>query len=61
MMAETASFRYFRDQPLEHEQRTDAHLVVWFFEDWMKKFFFSVLQILEVCHMVSTILIANSK
>lgn len=40
--------RYFRDQPLEHEQRSDAHLVVWYFEDWLKKFFFSVLQVLEV-------------
>ncbi|KAG8781847.1 hypothetical protein FRC15_008017 [Serendipita sp. 397] len=40
--------RYFRDQPLLHERRTDAHLVVWYFEDWLKKFFFSILQVLEV-------------
>ncbi|PVF97457.1 CBF-domain-containing protein [Serendipita vermifera] len=40
--------RYFRDQPLLHEQRSDAHLLVWFFEDWLKKFFFSIIQILEV-------------
>ncbi|KAG8839448.1 hypothetical protein FRC18_010928 [Serendipita sp. 400] len=39
--------RYFRDQPLLHERRTDAHLVVWYFEDWLKKFFFSILQVLE--------------
>lgn len=41
--------RYFRDQPLSHPRRSDEHLVLWFFEDWLKKFFFSVLQILEVC------------
>ena len=40
--------RYFRDQPLNHPKRTDQHLVVWYFEDWLKKYFFSVLQILEV-------------
>lgn len=26
---------------------TDAHLVLWHFEDWLKKYFFSVLQVLE--------------
>ena len=39
--------RYFRDQPLLHPDRTDTHLVVWHFEDWLKKYFFSILQILE--------------
>ncbi|KAJ2913545.1 hypothetical protein MD484_g6868, partial [Candolleomyces efflorescens] len=39
--------KYFRDQPLNHPKRTDQHLVVWYFEDWLKKYFFSVLQILE--------------
>lgn len=42
------SCRYFRDQPLQHPQRTNVHFVLWYFEDWLKKFFFSVLQILEV-------------
>jgi ribosome biogenesis protein MAK21 len=41
--------RYFRDQPLLHPHVTDRHLVVWYFEDWLKKYFFSLLQILEVC------------
>jgi ribosome biogenesis protein MAK21 len=40
--------RYFRDQPLLHPDVTDQHLVIWYFEDWLKKYFFSCLQILEV-------------
>ena len=40
--------RYFRDQPLMHQDVTDEHLIVWHFEDWLKKYFFSILQILEV-------------
>ncbi|KAE9406885.1 CBF-domain-containing protein [Gymnopus androsaceus JB14] len=39
--------KYFRDQPLLHPDVTDQHLVAWYFEDWLKKYFFSVLQILE--------------
>lgn len=41
--------RYFRDQALLHPNVTDEHLVIWYFEDWLKKYFFSILQILEVC------------
>jgi ribosome biogenesis protein MAK21 len=40
--------RYFRDQPLLHPGVTDQHLIIWYFEDWLKKYFFSYLQILEV-------------
>ncbi|EIW51269.1 CBF-domain-containing protein [Trametes versicolor FP-101664 SS1] len=39
--------KYFRDQPLLHPDMDDAHLLIWHFEDWLKKFFFSILQILE--------------
>ncbi|KAK2465032.1 hypothetical protein APHAL10511_003108 [Amanita phalloides] len=39
--------KYFRDQPLLHRSVTDQHLIVWYFEDWLKKYFFSILQILE--------------
>ncbi|KAI0083481.1 CBF/Mak21 family-domain-containing protein [Irpex rosettiformis] len=39
--------RYFRDQPLLHPSVTDQHLVSWHFEDWLKKYFFTILQILE--------------
>lgn len=40
--------RYFRDQPLLHSDVTDEYLLLWHFEDWLKKYFFSILQILEV-------------
>ncbi|KAK7027338.1 RNA-binding ribosome biosynthesis protein mak21 [Paramarasmius palmivorus] len=39
--------KYFRDQPLLHTSVTDEHLVAWYFEDWLKKYFFSILRILE--------------
>ncbi|KAG6916630.1 hypothetical protein DXG01_006126 [Tephrocybe rancida] len=39
--------KYFRDQPLNHSEVTDEVLLCWFFEDWLKKYFFSILQILE--------------
>ncbi|PPR06506.1 hypothetical protein CVT24_002634 [Panaeolus cyanescens] len=39
--------KYFRDQPLLNPEVTDEYLVMWYFEDWLKKYFFSVLQILE--------------
>ena len=41
-------FRYFVDQPLTHPDVTDKHVLAWYFEDWLKKFFYSILQILEV-------------
>ncbi|EJD44509.1 CBF-domain-containing protein [Auricularia subglabra TFB-10046 SS5] len=43
--------KYFRDQPLGHPNATDAHLVVWYFEDWLKKYFYGILQILEALSM----------
>ena len=46
--------RYFRDQPLLHQDVTDQHLIVWCFEDWLKKYFFSYLQILEVLQKTSS-------
>lgn len=46
--APNRKLKYFRDQPLLHPDVTDQHLVVWYFEDWLKKFFFSFLQILEI-------------
>jgi hypothetical protein len=43
------SHRYFADQPLlAHPAITDRHLLLFAFEDWLKKWFFSILQILEV-------------
>ena len=43
--------RYFRDQPLLHPNVTDQHLIAWYFEDWLKKYFFSILQILETFYI----------
>ncbi|KAF8581187.1 CBF-domain-containing protein [Ramaria rubella] len=39
--------KYFRDQSLTHPNVTDQHFVLWYFEDWLKKYFFSILQLLE--------------
>lgn len=41
-------YRYFADQPLlAHPDVSDRHLVVYAFEDFLKKWFFNLLQILE--------------
>ncbi|KAF9039673.1 CBF-domain-containing protein [Hymenopellis radicata] len=45
--APSRKLKYFRDRPLRHADVTDQHLLLWYFEDWLKKYFFSVLQILE--------------
>ncbi|KAG6819264.1 hypothetical protein H0H93_013579 [Arthromyces matolae] len=37
--------KYFRDQPLNHPDVTDEILIVWYFEDWLKKYFFSTLSL----------------
>jgi len=47
-MLSLISYRYFRDQPLLHPSVTNEYLIMWYFEDWLKKYFFSILQILEV-------------
>ncbi|KAF9447072.1 CBF-domain-containing protein [Macrolepiota fuliginosa MF-IS2] len=45
--APNRKLKYFRDQPLLHPQVSDEFLLIWYFEDWLKKYFFSILQILE--------------
>ena len=32
---------------MTHPGATDAHLLIWAFEDWLKKYFYTLLQILE--------------
>lgn len=45
---ESGKLKYFADQPLlAHPQLTDRHLLVFAFEDWLKKWFFNLLQVLE--------------
>ncbi|KAJ3567250.1 hypothetical protein NP233_g6482 [Leucocoprinus birnbaumii] len=45
--APNRKLKYFRDQPLLHPEVSDEYILVWYFEDWLKKYFFSVLQTLE--------------
>ena len=41
---------YIADQPnLTHPGVKDKHLTFWAFENWLKAYFFEVLQLLEVC------------
>ncbi|OAX41808.1 CBF-domain-containing protein [Rhizopogon vinicolor AM-OR11-026] len=49
--APNRKLKYFRDQPLSHSGVKDDHILIWYFEDWLKKYFFSILQILEVLSM----------
>jgi hypothetical protein len=35
---------------------TNEHLLAWYFEDWLKKYFFSILQILEVVIYLSAVI-----
>ncbi|KAL5489969.1 MAK21 [Sanghuangporus weigelae] len=39
--------KYFIDQPLNHPGVTDKYLLLWYFEDWLKKYFYTILQTLE--------------
>ncbi|KAK4686047.1 ribosome biogenesis protein MAK21, partial [Tremellales sp. Uapishka_1] len=46
---EAGKLRYFADQPLlSHPALTDRHLLMYAFEDFLKKWFFNILQVLEV-------------
>ncbi|KAG7452135.1 CBF-domain-containing protein [Guyanagaster necrorhizus] len=51
--APNRKLKYFRDRPVRHSSVTDQHLLLWYFEDWLKKYFFSVLQILEMLSLDS--------
>ncbi|KAL5529557.1 hypothetical protein ACEPAG_5542 [Sanghuangporus baumii] len=39
--------KYFVDQPLNQPGVTDKYLLLWYFEDWLKKYFYTILQTLE--------------
>ncbi|KAF8472346.1 hypothetical protein DFH94DRAFT_766303 [Russula ochroleuca] len=34
---------YFHDQPLLHPNVTNQHVIIWYFEDWLKKYFLSTV------------------
>ncbi|KAI9359205.1 CBF/Mak21 family-domain-containing protein [Zopfochytrium polystomum] len=39
--------KYFRDRPLFSSDVTERHLIMWYFEDQLKKLYFEFLQLLE--------------
>lgn len=41
-------YRYFRDQPSTQPNVTEAHLMLWAFEDYLKKLYFEFIQAVEV-------------
>ncbi|KAI9596717.1 CBF/Mak21 family-domain-containing protein [Syncephalis fuscata] len=38
---------YFRDQPINHPKVTSKHLALWWFEDYLKKYYYEFLQVIE--------------
>nr|XP_019043464.1 ribosome biogenesis protein MAK21 [Kwoniella bestiolae CBS 10118]OCF22394.1 ribosome biogenesis protein MAK21 [Kwoniella bestiolae CBS 10118] len=72
---EKGKLRYFADQPLlAHPQLTDRHLLMYAFEDYLKRWFFNLLQVLEVLshdtlpfvrtqalHIISRLLAGNAE
>ncbi|ORX37639.1 CBF/Mak21 family-domain-containing protein [Kockovaella imperatae] len=51
---ESGKLKYFADQPLlGHPEISDRHLLLFAFEDFLKKWFFSLLQVLEASLMLS--------
>ncbi|RXK37999.1 ribosome biogenesis protein MAK21 [Tremella mesenterica] len=46
---ESGKLKYFADQPLlAHLQISDRHLLLYAFEDYLKKWYFNILQVIEV-------------
>ncbi|KAK9768147.1 RNA-binding ribosome biosynthesis protein mak21 [Basidiobolus ranarum] len=40
--------KHFQDQPVGHPKITPAHLIVWYFEDFLKQYYFEIIQLIEV-------------
>ncbi|KAF9383546.1 hypothetical protein CPC16_008873 [Podila verticillata] len=40
--------KYFQDRPLTHPNATNEHLIMWIFEDYLKKTFWKFVQLLKV-------------
>ncbi|KAI8054035.1 CBF/Mak21 family-domain-containing protein [Syncephalis plumigaleata] len=38
---------YFCDQPINHPKVTSKHLALWWFEDYLKKYYYEFLQVIE--------------
>ncbi|EIW71398.1 hypothetical protein TREMEDRAFT_67745 [Tremella mesenterica DSM 1558] len=51
---ESGKLKYFADQPLlAHPQISDRHLLLYAFEDYLKKWYFNILQVIEVSSHVT--------
>ncbi|KAG0371982.1 hypothetical protein BGX24_000901 [Mortierella sp. AD032] len=40
--------KYFQDRPLTHPDATNEHLIMWIFEDYLKKTFWKFVQVLKI-------------
>ncbi|KAF9934002.1 hypothetical protein FBU30_003720 [Linnemannia zychae] len=40
--------KYFQDRPLTHPNATNEHLIMWIFEDYLKKTFWKFVQLLKI-------------
>ncbi|KAG0006584.1 hypothetical protein BGZ65_006369 [Modicella reniformis] len=40
--------KYFQDRPLTHPKATNEHLIMWIFEDYLKKIFWKFVQLLKI-------------
>ncbi|KAF9355584.1 hypothetical protein BGX34_010400 [Mortierella sp. NVP85] len=40
--------KYFQDRPLTHPKATNEHLIMWYFEDYLKKAFWRFVQLLKI-------------
>ncbi|KAG0213652.1 CBF/Mak21 family-domain-containing protein [Mortierella sp. GBAus27b] len=47
-MLPNRKLKYFQDRPLTHHNATNEHLIMWIFEDYMKKTFWKFVQLLKV-------------
>ncbi|RKP08292.1 CBF/Mak21 family-domain-containing protein, partial [Thamnocephalis sphaerospora] len=39
--------KYFREQPITHPDASPKHLALWYFEDFLKKYYYELLQVVE--------------
>lgn len=47
-MDASENHRYFQDRPLTHPDATNEHLIMWIFEDYLKKTFWKFVQLLKI-------------
>ncbi|KAI8605444.1 ribosome biogenesis protein MAK21 [Dissophora ornata] len=47
-MLPNRKLKYFQDRPLTHPKVTNGHLILWIFEDYLKKTFWKFVQLLKI-------------